>query len=158
MPTATSNHSHDSPSQHRRMSSSDMNMNAAMIPQMYQGYPNNSFGPFSPVGTKFHSNFNTNSTPCAYKTAETLEETSPVYVVACRNILMDKYFQTDCDEADRDAALQGATALTNDQNSYDKTYVHVAKRVHAMCQRKECNTLQAANMLTDSIKRLKRLE
>ena len=47
-----------------------------------------------------------NSTPGAYKTAETQETSSPDFVVSCRDVLLDMTFDPDCGEADRDVAIQ----------------------------------------------------
>jgi len=88
-------------------------LNAAIMSQMHQGYPNNSLDPFSLGGSAtFHQNSNTNSTPGDYKTAETQEESSPDFVVSCRNILLDRSFDLCCDEAEKDVALEGGKALT----------------------------------------------
>ena len=67
---------------------------------------------------------------------KTQEESSPDFGVSCRNILLDRSFDLDCDEAEKDVALEGGKALTkSDSEPYDNTFVHVAERAHA--KRKE---------------------
>ena len=109
--------------------------------QMHQGYPNNSLDPFSLGGSAtFHQNSNTNSTPGDYKTAETQDSRGilPDFVVSCRNILLDRSFDLDCDEAEKDVALEGGKALTkSDSEPYDNTFVHVAERAHAKRKKDE---------------------
>lgn len=130
------------------------------MPQMFQGNSYPSHDPFSFGGAAaFDPNSNASNTPCNYKSEETPQkESSPDHVVICREILLDASMDAAFDEADKDAALQGAQKLQKSAtDGYDQTMSNVAKVVHAQHKEKKITTPQAAAKLVDSTKRISRL-